>query len=55
MSNFYLCMLCKHQHTKLTDYKWTELCDAGEEEPKVMSGGENPTDVCRHFVKRTKE
>lgn len=60
ISNYYLCDYCKYQHDRNTDYEWTELCNVGETEPKVMydhhgKGGkryDEPRDVCEHFEER---
>ena len=55
MSNFFLCDYCANQHTKGNQYEWTEMCDAGEIEPKVMHNGiEKPTDVCEHYEPKEK-
>ena len=62
ISNFFLCHYCANQHTKGNQYEWTEMCDAGEIEPKVMYdhhgvGGkryDEPTDVCDHYEQKGK-
>ena len=62
MSDFYLCDYCDNQHDKENAYEWTEMCNAGEIEPKVMhdhhgSGGkryDEPTKVCEHYEPKGK-
>ena len=57
MSNYYLCDYCEYQHdSEFVDYSEDiELCNVGEMEPKVMSDGLDPNDVCGSYEPRKNE
>ena len=63
MSDYYLCDYCDNQHAKGNTYEWTEMCDVGEIEPKVMHDHhgkdgkryDEPTQVCEHYIARRGE